>query len=84
MSLFTNTGVPNIPDATDQYDSQTMQRMINSLRLFFNRMTATQQLNVATLNINIDLLPTQADIATLRSGDIYRDTTADNALKVNP
>ncbi len=84
MSLFTNTGAPIIPDATNEYDSQTMQRMIASLRLFFNRMTATQQLNVATLNINLDTLPTEADIAGLRAGDIYQDTTADNVLKVKP
>lgn len=84
MSLFTNTGVPTIPDATKDYDSETMQRMINSLRLFFNRLTATQQLNVATLNINIDLLPTQASLSTLRTGDIYQDTTAGHVLKVKP
>lgn len=84
MSLFTNTGVPTIPDATNDYDSETMQRMINSLRLFFNRLTATQQLNVATLNININELPTQASLSTLRSGDIYQDTTAGHVLKVKP
>lgn len=29
-------------------------------------------------------LPTQADIAFLRPGDVYMDTTAGNALKVAP
>jgi hypothetical protein len=27
-------------------------------------------------------LPTQADLANLRSGDVYRDTTAGNVLKI--
>jgi hypothetical protein len=29
-----------------------------------------------------DSLPTQASLATLRAGDVYRDTTAGNVLKV--
>jgi hypothetical protein len=29
----------------------------------------------ATLNLNLDTLPTDADIATLRLGDVFRDTT---------
>jgi len=29
-------------------------------------------------------LPTQADLASLRSGDIYYDTTAGNVLKIKP
>jgi len=28
----------------------------------------------AALNLNLDTLPTDADLATLRLGDVYRDT----------
>jgi hypothetical protein len=28
----------------------------------------------AALNLNLDTLPTEADLATLRLGDVYRDT----------
>lgn len=32
--------------------------------------------------IRIASLPTQADIANIRVGDLYRDTTADNVIKI--
>lgn len=32
--------------------------------------------------IRIASLPTQADIANIRIGDLYRDTTADNVVKI--
>ena len=32
--------------------------------------------------IRIASLPTQADIANIRVGDLYRDTTADNTVKI--
>ena len=32
--------------------------------------------------IRIASLPTQADIANIRVGDLYRDTTADNVVKI--
>jgi hypothetical protein len=50
--------------------------------LFFKQINAVQQLNVASLNIDINTLPTEADVANLRVGDVYRDTTASNVLKV--
>lgn len=84
MGLFSQTATPNIPDATDEYEASNMQRMINALRTYFNRTNSIQHINVASLNINIDTLPTQVDIASLRVGDIYQDTTAGNVLKVKP
>jgi hypothetical protein len=50
--------------------------------LFFQQIDAVQPINIAKLNINIDTLPTQADLANLRVGDVYRDTAASNVLKV--
>ena len=73
---------PHLPVAPQQYDPVFMSGMLNILNLFFQRVNTVQPLSIASLNINIDTLPTQADLATLRSGDIYRDTSASNVLKV--
>jgi len=59
-----------------------MAQMQNILNLFFNQINAVQHINIASLNINLKTLPTEASLATLRLGDVYRDTTAGNVLKV--
>lgn len=59
-----------------------MSDLLRTLRLFFEAVTAEQPLNVTRLNININRLPTEADIAALRPGDVYRDTTAGDVLKI--
>ena len=41
----------------------------------------SDKVTIAKLNIDIGLLPTEADLTNLRSGDVYRDT-ADNSLKI--
>ena len=38
-------------------------------------------LNQAT-GVRVASLPTQADLANMRVGDLYRDTTADNVIKI--
>lgn len=81
MSLF-NTSPPRIPAPTVQYDQAYMGQMLNVLNLFFQQLTAVQPLNVAQLNFNIDTLPTDADYADLRVGDVYRDIAGGNVLKV--
>lgn len=35
-----------------------------------------------TTGVRIASLPTQTDLANLRIGDLYRDTTADNVIKI--
>lgn len=40
------------------------------------------QPNPAALNTFTISLPTEADLANLRAGDVYRDTTASDVLKV--
>jgi hypothetical protein len=50
--------------------------------LFFQQIDAVQPISIAKLNIDINTLPTQVDLANLRVGDVYRDTTASNVLKV--
>ena len=80
MSMF-NDAPPRLPAPPPEYDAAYMGQMLNVLNLFFQRLNAIQPLNIAQLNINIDTLPTQVDLANLRVGEVYRDT-ADNRLKI--
>lgn len=77
----TNATPPNLPLAPDQYDRQYMDKLTNVLRLFFNQISSPGPLAGASINLNVNTLPTSADLATLRSGDVYRDT-ATNTLKI--
>jgi hypothetical protein len=82
MSLFTIVSPPRPTSAPREYDQDFMAQMQNILNLFFQQINAVQQINIAKLNIDINTLPTQANLATLRVGDVYRDTSAGNVLKV--
>ena len=84
MSLFANINPPNLALAPKEYSQEYVNKLNNTLRLFFNNSDAVQPISIASLNIDIRTLPTEADIASLRAGDVYRDTTADNTLKVKP
>lgn len=81
MPLFKNQAVPNLALAPKEYSQQYQDQLNNIFRLFFTGLNAVQQLNLAQLNIDINTLPTDADVATLRVGDVYRDT-ATNVLKI--
>lgn len=59
-----------------------MQSLLKTLRTWFFMNATPQPITLATLNIDLRTLPTDADLANLRSGDVYRDTTAGNVLKV--
>lgn len=74
MGMLQNQGVPNVPLAPPQYDQTYMTALSNVLRLFFNNINAVQQLNLASLNLDLQTLPTDADFNQLRLGDVYRDT----------
>jgi hypothetical protein len=58
-----------------------MDKLTNVLRLYFNQLSTPGPLAGGSLNLNLNTLPTQADLANLRVGDVYRDTTT-NALKI--
>jgi hypothetical protein len=77
----TNVVAPNIPLAPLEYEQQYMDKLTNVLRLYFNQLDVPGPLAASSINLNINTLPTQADLANLRSGDVYRDT-ATNALKI--
>ena len=74
MSMLQNRSSPNIPQAPAQYDQTYMNAFSNVLRLFFNNINTVQQLNLASLNLDLRTLPTDADYDNLRLGDVYRDT----------
>jgi hypothetical protein len=82
MGLLANRAPPNPPLPPAEYNKAYFDRLVNILNLFFQQINAVQAISIAQLNINIDTLPTQADLANLRSGDVYRDTAAGNVLKV--
>jgi hypothetical protein len=82
----------------DTYDPALINQITNVLRLYFNQldnagpMVASTQRNGSDIiaglsffptgNTTTPSLPTQADLASLRVGDIYYDTSASNVLKV--
>lgn len=76
------TSPPALPMAPEQYSRHHMNQLMNVFYLFFQNLNAVQPLNLSTVNFDLNTLPTEADLADLRLGDIYRDTTADNAIKV--
>ena len=82
MGLLANRAPPNPPLPPVEYDKAYFDRLVNILNLYFQQINAVQAISIAQLNINVNTLPTQASLANLRSGDVYRDTTAGNVLKV--
>ena len=81
MGMLQNQSSPSLPLAPNEYDATYMAQLSNVLRLYFNQIDAVQRLNLAGLNIDINTLPTVANLANLRVGDVYR-ATVDNSLKI--
>jgi hypothetical protein len=93
-----NVIAPRLPNATLEYDSVMMNQLLNILRLYFSQLdnagpvAASTQFNGSDVVSGLSFapnagastpsLPTQADLANLRVGDIYYDTSASNVLKV--
>ena len=93
-----NVVAPRLPSAPSSYDPSYQDQLTNLLRLYFNQLDNNSPINVATQRIGAEIiaalsapptpgttvpsLPTQADLANLRVGDVYYDTTASNVLKV--
>ena len=65
---------PSLPVPPVEYDPQYMVPLLNNLRLYFNQLDNPGYIESSGLNFNLATLPTQADLATLRLGDVYRDT----------
>ena len=69
-----NVRSPNLPLAPDAYDRRYQDQLNNTLRLFFAQLNNPGDMGGTSLNLNLDTLPTEADLPTLRLGDVYRDT----------
>jgi hypothetical protein len=93
-----NVVAPRLPAAPDQYDRAYQDQFTTLLRLYFNQLDNSGPVNIATQRVGANIiaalsappvpgtatpsLPTEADLANLRVGDVYYDTTANNVLKV--
>lgn len=82
MSLFSTSVPPRLPTAPEEYSEPFMSAFSRVLYLYFQQVHAVQPINITSLNINVERLPTQADVANLRVGDVYRDSSAGNVLKI--
>lgn len=82
MADLRNIAPPNLPLAPEEYERGYQDQLNNVLRLYFTALAAPQNFAVLGLNIDVTRMPTQASLSTLRSGDVYRDTSAGNVLKV--
>jgi hypothetical protein len=69
-----NVSPPNLPLAPTEYERRYQDQLNNVLRLFFAQLSNPGNMGGATLNLNLDTLPTEADLPNLRLGDVYRDT----------
>jgi hypothetical protein len=69
-----NVTSPNLPLAPEQYSRQYQDQLNSILRLFFARLNNPGDMGGTSLNLNLATLPTDADLPTLRLGDVYRDT----------
>ena len=69
-----NATSPSLPLPPDEYNRRYFDQLTNVLRLYFNQLSNPGDMGGATLNLNLETLPTEADFADLRLGDVYRDT----------
>jgi len=74
-----NAVPPSLPLAPAEYESRYFAQLNNVLRLYFNQLNNPGDMGGTTLNLNIVTLPTSADFATLRSGDVYYDISGGTA-----
>jgi hypothetical protein len=83
-----NATSPSLPAAPDAYDRRYHDQLNNILRLYFNQLNNPGDMGGASLNLNLNTLPTDVDYNSLRFGDVYRDTqggtlqTGTNVLRI--
>ena len=83
-----NATSPSLPAAPDAYDRRYHDQLNNILRLYFNQLNNPGDMGGASLNLNLNTLPTDVDYNSLRLGDVYRDTqggtlqTGTNVLRI--
>jgi hypothetical protein len=72
---------PTLIDPPREYSQSHFIHLVRELRRWFTAAASYQTLLVAHLFVDVDRFPTEADLADLRVGQVYRDST-DNTLKV--
>jgi hypothetical protein len=77
-----NFRAPALPIPPIEYDQNQQNQFENALRLYFNRLDNYNVDASQNFTLNLNTLPTEVSLATLQPGDVYRDTTAGNTLKV--
>jgi len=70
-----NATPPNLPLAPNEYERRYIDQLNNVLRLYFAQLSNPGPVGATGLNLDLQHLPTDADIDTLRLGDVFRDTT---------
>jgi hypothetical protein len=75
---------PVLPQPPKEWTPDWQADFNKVLNDFFRQLVSVHAINGASLNLNVDSLPVVADLANLISGDVYRDTTASQVLKVKP
>jgi hypothetical protein len=77
-----NAKAPSLPLPGNEYEREYFDKLTNVLRLYFNQLDNPGPIGATSLNFDLNNLPTETSLGTLRVGDVYRDTTASNVLKV--
>ena len=77
MSLYP----PILGDPPDKYNQQIMVTLVRELRRWFAAFNAPHTVQASDIYVDVERFPTEASLADLRIGQVYRDT-ADNTLKV--
>jgi hypothetical protein len=86
-----NVVAPRLLNAPEEYNQLYMNQLLGLLRLYFNQLDNAGPINVTSqrngtavisalsfppvANTTTPSLPTQADFANLRTGDVYYDTS---------
>ena len=69
-----NAKAPSLPLPCNEYEREYLDKLTNVLRLYFNQLDNPGPIGATGLNFDLNNLPTEANLATLRLGDVYRDT----------
>jgi hypothetical protein len=93
-----NVVAPRLPAAPEEYDPRAFNELFRVISIYFRQLDNRGPIAAGTERNGTEIvsalsfppnagasapsLPTQANLADLRVGDIYYDTSANNVLKV--
>jgi hypothetical protein len=82
MGMLQNQTPPAFPVPPAEYNQAYMNQLLNILRMFLNQVDAQQILSLNGIIFDINTLPDQTKVSSLRPGQVYVDKSANNVLKV--